>query len=74
MEKFREIAIVVRSNFMQCFEPTFCKFVCTYFVNGMSSPRADMSWPQGDFGSMELQDSDQYGCTKQRHSESVIVT
>jgi hypothetical protein len=42
----------------------------------MGSPRADMSWPQGGFGSMESHDSDQCGCDKQRsrHSESVIVT
>ena len=72
MEKFREIAIVVRSNFMQCFEPTLCKFVCTYFVNGMSSPRADMSWPQGDFDFVESQDSNQCGCDKQRSRHSDI--
>ena len=48
---------------------------CVSF-NGLGGPRADMYCPQGDFGSMESHDSDQYGCNKQRssHSESVIVT
>ena len=42
----------------------------------MSSPRADMSWPQGDFDFVESQDSNQCGCDKQRsrHSGSILVT
>jgi len=46
------------------------------YVDGMSSPRADMSWTQCDFSSMESQNSDQCGCDKQRsrHSGSILVT
>ena len=62
------------ANSCNVLKPLSANLIAYISVNGMGSPRADMSWPQGDFGSMELQDSDQYGCTKQRHSESVIVT
>jgi len=62
------------ANSCNVLKPLSANLIAYISVNGMGSPRADMSWPQGDFGSMEFQDSDQYGCTKQRHSESVIVT